>query len=165
MVVVKDFLFSPQTMYIKREPKTLPQLFKCLTPGINSGGAFRTYDLSDLCVGVCVVLTFWKGGKMKKKILKDLVAVIILSLVLISYSTLIIHTILELNTLVHRISDEFYQDNLVKFLQQEQAIGTISQYNYSNLTSPCRIGLVTSTQQEWQYWNMVNSKLGKHFER
>jgi hypothetical protein len=24
-----------------------------LSPGVHSGGAFRTYDLSDLCVGVC----------------------------------------------------------------------------------------------------------------
>ena len=52
-----------------------------------------------------------------------------------------------------------------KFLQQEQAVGAISRYNYNNLVSPYRIGPIPKTQWEWQYWNVVNSKLGKHFER
>ena len=62
-------------------------------------------------------------------------------------------------------ADGIYQYSLNKFLQQEKAIAGIVQYNYNNLTSPYRIGPIPKTQWEWQYWNMINSKLGKYLER
>lgn len=61
--------------------------------------------------------------------------------------------------------DNLLQNNLNKFLYQEQSIGIIGRYNHKNLTNPYRIGPIPSTRQEWQMWNMINSKLGKYFER
>jgi len=65
----------------------------------------------------------------------------------------------------NRTSSRLCQDSLDRFLLQERSIGAIGRYNYNNLTSPYRIGSIPTTQQEWQSWNMMNSKLGKYLEQ
>lgn len=65
----------------------------------------------------------------------------------------------------NRTGSHLCQDSLDRFLLQERSIGAIGRYNYNNLTSPYRIGSIPKTQQEWQFWNMMNSKLGKYLEQ
>lgn len=66
---------------------------------------------------------------------------------------------------INNSGDRLIQNNLNIFLQQERSIGAIGRYNYNYLTSSYRIGPISKTQWEWQYWNMINSKLGKYLER
>lgn len=61
--------------------------------------------------------------------------------------------------------DRFRQNHLDKFLQQQASIGAIGRFNYNNIMSPFRLGSVPTNQFDWQQWNMMNSKLGKHFMR
>ena len=58
-------------------------------------------------------------------------------------------------------STSTYKPDLSRFRQMEDAIGCIGTYNYNRLNSPYKIEPMPQTRQEWQYWNMVNSKLGK----
>ena len=45
----------------------------------------------------------------------------------------------------------------------ENTIGCIGTYNYNHLMrTPFKLGPIPQTGQEWQYWNMVNSKLHKY---
>ena len=64
--------------------------------------------------------------------------------------------------LIAGCSTNTYKPDLSRFRQMEDAIGCIGTYNYNHLMrAPYKIGPIPQTRQEWQYWNMINSKLGK----
>lgn len=46
-----------------------------------------------------------------------------------------------------------------------EGIGTAGiEFIITRINDPYRIGPIPTTQWEWQYWNAVNSKLGKYLE-